>query len=584
MCPLCSLELDSQAAEGGGTAEAEYDVVIVGAGVAGLSCAVALREQTASVVPFVALESLPTATMPTGAKDPSKVVAIKIVEEETAKFVRAEYGGNKAAFIADARAKRLGPNSKYGRRVKAKVKKDGAYQRAFKEYWKLGNRVRGAQLYDKIEAEMKKKKWWEIVTKVGRDGGKKISADARTAIAVGEVSYTALQRNSGRAEVTALEGKGVHAAFADPEAGIDALLAVSAVATGEEAEPIPNMFRSFEDGVVKEIATETVLHRLGLLAGKTGETVEAILGDHELSELVEMTVSAIFKMVEEELGIAAADDHEVLLRAESLVAIKTDYDNIVTALEDGIAAAIPCKADAGNGPYCIAMGFKEMIDKQYCVGGGTVRQGLKPGNYKRKWYTSPGVYVIDAFGPQGWIFDLDSNHNARSQGLHLKVRIPGTPNYVRILDVNLHSSSAHVTSAHVTMRDNKGKDCTRKLHQILQVNLASWGLGMRNNKEYQRYLRSRKRGASSAEDAFPYSGQDYGKYLRKLKAKGWTQVEFAKWCDVDHCVGRSEVWMHNALFTRFCSHRWNTCMSYVRLEAGDWCFGLGAKAYGNGND
>ena len=525
--------------------------------------------------------------MPKGAKDPSKVLAIKIVEEETAKFVRAEYGGNKAAFIADARAKRLGPNSKYGRRVKAKVKKDGAYQRAFKEYWKLGNRVRGAQLYDKIEAEMKKKKWWEIVTKVGRDGGKKISADARTAIAVGEVSHTALQRNSGRAEVTALEGKGVHAAFADPEAGIDALLAVSAVATGEEAEPIPNMFRSFEDGVVKEIATESVLHRLGLLADKTGETVEAILGDHELSELVEMTVSAIFKMVEEELEVTAADDHEVLLRAESLVAIKTDYDNIVTALEDGIAAAIPCKADAGNGPYCIAMGFKEMIDKQYCVGGGTVAQGLKPGNYKRKWYTSPGVYVIDAFGPQGWIFDLDSLSNGAdskdASGLHQRVSVPGTDNFVRILNnENRLHNGLHLIQ--VRMRDNEGKEVNRSLHQILQLNLASWGLGIRNNKEYQRLLRGRKRGASSAEQAFPYCTVTNARYLRMLEEKGWTQVEFARWCDVDHCIGRSEVWMHNTLFTRFCSHRWNRCMSVVRCQAGDWCFGMGSKEYVNGSD
>ena len=156
--------------------------------------------------------------------------------------------------------------------------------------------------------------------------------------------------------------------------------------------------------------------------------------------------------------------------------------------------------------------------------------------------------------------------------------------FIRILNNKNTLCEDGYPTVYVGMIDNKGKMWTRKLHQILQLNLASWGLGMRHNTEYQRFLRGRTRGASSAEQAFPYSGEDYDKYLRKLKTKGWTQVEFARWCDVDHCVGRSEPWMHNTLFTRFCSHRWNTCMAYVRLEAGDWCFGMGSKEYVNGSD
>ena len=198
------------------------------------------------------------------------------------------------------------------------------------------------------------------------------------------------------------------------------------------------------------------------------------------------------------------------------------------------------------------------------------------------------IYAIDAFGPQGWVFDLDAKSQSakkKDDDLHQKVPIPGTKNCVRILNAGFTVGDNGVPAVNVHMLDNNGNFCSRTLHQVLQLNLASWGKGMRNNKEYHRFLRSRapKRSATSAEDAFPYTGKDYGQYLRMLEERGWTQVEFAKWCDVDHCVGRSEIWMHNALFTRFCSHRWNRCMSVVRFKAGDWCFGLGSKEYGNGN-
>lgn len=264
----------------------------------------------------------------------------------------------------------------------------------------------------------------------------------------------------------------------------------------------------------------------------------------------------------------------------------SEWNDIVSMLKDGIAAAIACKPEANNGPYCISTGFKRRIKKQYCVGGGTVLQGLKPGDYEREWDTADGIYVIDAFGPKCWIFDLDSQcQSKKDDDLHQKVPVPGSNNCLRILNPELNKKG-NLTGMRVEMRDSKGGKCHRLVHQILQMNLWSWGYGLRHNKEYERFLRSRapKRGATSAEDAFPYTGKDYNRYLRRLKAKGWTEVEFAKWCDVDHCVGRSEPWMHTTLFTRFCSHRWNTCMSIVRYKAGDWCFGLGAKAYRNGND
>ena len=69
-----------------------------------------------------------------------------------------------------------------------------------------------------------------------------------------------------------------------------------------------------------------------------------------------------------------------------------------------------------------------------------------------------------------------------------------------------------------------------------------------------------------------------------LKRKGWDGVPFAKWSDIDHMAGRSQMWMNNTLFTVSCSHSWNQYMSYVRFLFRHWGFGCGKCKYITGND
>ena len=79
--------------------------------------------------------------------------------------------------------------------------------------------------------------------------------------------------------------------------------------------------------------------------------------------------------------------------------------------------------------------------------------------------------------------------------------------------------------------------------------------------------------------------EEYLKNLTQhLKRKGWEGVPVGKWCDIDHCVGRSKIWMNSTLYTFACSHRWNQCMSYLRILLNDWLFAFGDKPYGTGND
>ena len=69
-----------------------------------------------------------------------------------------------------------------------------------------------------------------------------------------------------------------------------------------------------------------------------------------------------------------------------------------------------------------------------------------------------------------------------------------------------------------------------------------------------------------------------------LAKKGWETVEMAPWCDLDHLVGRSQVWMNSNIFILSCSHSWNTQMSYVRIFYKDWGYAWAQIPYGSGND
>jgi hypothetical protein len=99
---------------------------------------------------------------------------------------------------------------------------------------------------------------------------------------------------------------------------------------------------------------------------------------------------------------------------------------------------------------------------------------------------------------------------------------------------------------------------------------------MKNHAEFNEFL-----GGKTFEKKYPFTRRDKRRYEKILEdwQKERPGIVFAEWCDVDHCVGRSKRWMNNILFTNLCSHSWNQCMAAVRIRTGDWCFGLGTKAY-----
>ena len=138
--------------------------------------------------------------------------------------------------------------------------------------------------------------------------------------------------------------------------------------------------------------------------------------------------------------------------------------------------------------------------------------------------------------------------------------------------------------------DDPTKEYNRRtwsLHQLENNVMHNLGLGFRNSKLVRDFLKLDE--GQSFEDLEDFAwGTGDEEYLKRLtqhlKKKGWEGVPVGKWCDIDHCVGRSKIWMNSTLYTFACSHRWNQCMSYLRILFNDWLFAFGDKPYVTGND
>jgi len=284
--------------------------------------------------------------------------------------------------------------------------------------------------------------------------------------------------------------------------------------------------------------------------------------------------------------------HISILTFLTLATIKVHIEDIVHALTHRI-----CGVDVRiDGELEFPTKIAEKFCAEFCVGSGTVQEGLDPNEYDGHWYTN-GDCVVDLFGTAAYDLDakVDPSHTAADfdTDLYSKLLYPSTGKFVRpitlsqIDDNSLHGFECKIRSASTdnvkrAKEDNtihrRGNNPTRKYHRLVQLLLAHYGMGLHKNEPLKTFL-----GGLPLEQAFPYVRQHQELYERKLARKGWTLVRFAEKSDIDHLVGRQELWMHSVLFTMQCSHSWNMSMAHVRMLSLVWCFGMSNKAYTGGN-
>lgn len=256
-----------------------------------------------------------------------------------------------------------------------------------------------------------------------------------------------------------------------------------------------------------------------------------------------------------------------------------------------------------DGKTRLLMHMKSVIEKEFCIGGGTVQLGLHPEDYDRI-IESDGMYFIELFPrvenkEDLLVIDMDAKQTRLKSGevetpLGQMLPILDTGRFVRgcTISEDFHDN---LTTFRVNIRrPNSTKQNHYSIHQLVYNVGASNGFGLSKYPPLLAYLglTEQCQGWEDCEDTWfryhqvndPKTEEAIKKREEYLKSKGWEEVKTARWSDMDHLVGRSQVWMNSNIFIICCSHQWNQQAARVRIFFEEWLYMMGYIKYGTGND
>ena len=408
---------------------------------------------------------------------------------------------------------------------------------------------------DSLESTVGRKSWWNHRI----DMAKGISG----------LNMTKHFRKSaiGTAQKASFNKQGINLEFDSvDELIIPTLLAIE---EGESSADILGHWQHFAPEEAHKIALQYTTDELQKLSNHTGQTIHDILGFDPI-RLQEISFCELECMARKRAK-SLAECYQLDGREErhignlfflSFAVRQVVYNDIVHCLTHRICGYLVRK----DGSIFFPCKILKKLVVQFCVGGGTVQKGCKPNQFEREW-TTKDCYIACLFGTA--VYDLNASCNDSTMAPeNFKIPLGNTGRFVRRLTSNkgVHNGQDMFS---VAIRDDQGNKKTRRLHRLVQINAYNHNIGMSHSQQLKEYL-----GGKTFEEKCPYTAKDKEIYKQHLEKKGWTNVEFAKWCDVDHLVDRSELWMKGLFFTMPCSHRWNTCMTWVRVSVGDWCYGM----------
>ena len=227
------------------------------------------------------------------------------------------------------------------------------------------------------------------------------------------------------------------------------------------------------------------------------------------------------------------------------------------------------------------------LEAEFCVGAGTVQQGFDPAQFKRPIIIQPNRFVTDLWGAQlidtrpdikmhskasfvTWkegdadvtrhLVELGS---CRSEARGITTHILSFP--ARETETQLQPQLAHETETQLQ------PPLQMSVHLLMQIQIDTLKLSPRYDEPLLEAL-----DGQTLEVHFPRSNKSRSKakYAGLAASDGLATV-----CDVDHRIGRANLWQNGAWFTRAVRHGHNTALSHTRQEAGDWLFGLVAIKY-----
>ncbi len=250
--------------------------------------------------------------------------------------------------------------------------------------------------------------------------------------------------------------------------------------------------------------------------------------------------------------------------------INISYDDARRCLVDGQAGSI--RHPTTNEPMTF-LRVGNVLHQQDCI-GKRKQAGGKLDDFNTASYID-GNYVLRVFGGGKYpcLYKVNGNEITR-----VKFRAHVADNLLSFRCVLKRDK----TQASEQQFASDEKQWT--LHRLTQVVLHNHGRGMIHNELLREHY-GLKDGETFEDKVnyYDYNPEAAKKRRARLIAKGWEGVGQASWCDYDHLLKRTRVWMNASIFTMPCSHSWNSCMAKIRQRMGCWGFGFAYIKYNGGN-
>ena len=124
-----------------------------------------------------------------------------------------------------------------------------------------------------------------------------------------------------------------------------------------------------------------------------------------------------------------------------------------------------------------------------------------------------------------------------------------------------------------------------QLHRFTTITANNLGFGLNKSKPFLKYLGLKEGENFESVERFKYRDDDNHIECGSdaIKHKKWGYIRLALFSDVDHLIGRAQLWMNSNYFIWLTSHTHNQQLMYVCQYFHNWGYGFYPFPYVNGN-
>lgn len=389
---------------------------------------------------------------------------------------------------------------------------------------------------------------------------------------------------------------------------------------------------AFTTAEATAVATLVMTESLQQLADYRGTTIKGILGGHSGHEFIELygenyhrletdvrsdihknSIARKLRKVEETPDDEDFDSQKNLryekhlgnIMFVTLANIVTNHENTIKGLLEGKLCVV---VDVSQKLHIMAPAGKSMF-AEHCI--GSLKRNVRNLNDYEQNLKTNGSLVVELFttavkeedfllinmnatGGANTTNDKDTNDLFRSIPIENTARdatliklTKGKDGYLVQFTIFLpHHASTHGAGDVGGGRTVSRNRTYTRLHRLTTITANHLGFGLNKSKPFLEYLGLQEGGSIESVDRFKYHDEDNHIECGSdgIEHKKWGCTSLARFSDVDHLVGRSQLWMNSNYFIWLTSHTHNQQLMSVRKYYKNWGYGFYPFPYGNGNE